>query len=848
MTLQVQVHFEKVNTVAPSLLQPSKQLGSRTPMQLVGMSNLKLNREMYSPRAQSIHRRILIKNFLTMLYQRHPIEWIEDSPVDDKDHWMEQTLSAVGIEEHSDAYQNDYDESGNHNYNNHSDNNHYRSRGPSSGPPVPDRLLSTPSKVTPLPRPASGELPQSLHNYLSNVFDVDWSPDSNNTEDSFYTAKSSSRPASTSSPALASQLSQLSFSSTTPPPASWTVAAERKTRTPRTRSFTSDTGHYINDSPGSLREPFQDGTPQTTFGRQPQQEEYMKSTQTQDDPMPRPRPRIRTQPQLPSTHDTIDYNNYHQAVPISDLKISKSNRTQPVYESTSARLEYQQYQERQKQFVTDDHGEDSKPGSGARGFIKMLSRQGSKKKLTTISAPLPKIASISGPLLLQDIPRHAPVQYPVDTTTGSHRLKVLIAGGNIQGLVLALILHRLNVDILVLERAHSQGVSPGSIVMGSFAVNLLEMLEILAPIANTQELRHLRIWDEHGASQAEVDFSGARERYGHNGLVVNTRELQTTLRDQLPGHCVLDGKSVVDYGQDADGVTVWCEDGSCYRGAILVGCDGRNSTVRRILYEQTQHPPEDEEAVSTADMDRNLAGMTNEIAHDELIDPTTNECIFRQDWGDSQVIIGRSAPFTCWITPMPNERKLSWMISCNHVPGTITDSPSEAVHYSLPSAAMDPAVLQREFVDQVRHFKFPLGGTIGDILDKSDWTEMRRVPNEKHIYHLWHEGRVVLAGEGQGSLQAILDACSLAPLIQRALFGGGELESIDAAFEAYRQERFLIAQDATNGSAGLGRLLSRNQLNSDNFAFEFDFDFDYFPAWLQRIAEIKGELIRLNIH
>ncbi|KAF9308465.1 hypothetical protein BG003_011054 [Podila horticola] len=771
MTLQVQVHFEKVNTVAPSLLQPSKQLGSRTPMQLVGMSNLKLNREMYSPRAQSIHRRILIKNFLTMLYQRHPIEWIEDSPVDDKDHWMEQTLSAVGIEEHSDAYQNDYDESGNHNYNNHSDNNHYRSRGPSSGPPVTDRLLSTPSKVTPLPRPASGELPQSLHNYLSNVFDVDWSPDSNNTEDSFYTAKSSSRPASTSSPALASQLSQLSFSSTTPPPASWTVAAERKTRTPRTRSFTSDTGHYINDSPGSLREPFQD-------------------------------------------------------VPISDLKISKNNRTQPVYESTSARLEYQQYEERQKQFVTDDHGEDSKPGSGARGFIKMLSRQGSKKKLTTISAPLPKIASISGPLLLQDIPRHAPLQYPVgaNTTTGSHRLKVLIAGGNIQGLVLALILHRLNVDVLVLERAHSQGVSPGSIVMGSFAVNLLEMLEILAPIANTQELRHLRIWDEHGASQAEVDFSGARERYGHNGLVVNTRELQTTLRDQLPRHCVLDGKSVVDYVQDADGVTVWCEDGSCYRGAILVGCDGWNSTVRRILYEQTQHPPEDEEAVSTADMNRNLAGMTNEIAHDELIDPTTNECIFRQDWGDSQVIIGRSAPFTCWITPMPNERKLSWMISCNHVPGTITDSPSEAVHYSLPSAAMDPAVLQREFVDQVRHFKFPLGGTIGDILDKSDWTEMRRVPNEKHIYHLWHEGRVVLAGEG------------------------GELESIDAAFEAYRQERFLIAQDATNGSAGLGRLLSRNQLNSDNFAFEFDFDFDYFPAWLQRIAEIKGELIRLNIH
>ncbi|KAG0018283.1 hypothetical protein BGZ82_000488 [Podila clonocystis] len=792
MTLQVQVHFEKVNTVAPSLLQPSKQLGSRTPMQLVGMSNLKLNREMYSPRAQSIHRRILIKNFLTMLYQRHPIEWIEDSPVDDKDHWMEQTLSAVGIEEHSDSCQNNND-NGDYNYNSYKDDN----RGPSSGSSVSDGLLSRPSKVTPLPRPASGELPQSLHNYLSNVFDVDWSPDSNNTEDSFYTAKPSSRPASTSSPALASQLSQLSFSSTTPPPASWTDSDEILDYPPREHhTFGSSV-----DRP-YLAAPFPDYSEQ----------HYPQSLPPPPPPpysrSPSPAPLITSPPSSPPIS------------PNPDLKISKSNRTQPVYESASAKLEYQQYQERQKQFVTDDHDEDSKPGSGARGFIKMLSRQGSRKKVATISAPLPKISSISGPLMLQDIPRQAPLQYPAhnnktstpvtqDTTTGSHRLKVLIAGGNIQGLILALILYRLNVDVLVLERAHSQGVSPGSIVMGSFAVNLLEMLEVLAPIAvNTQELHHLRIWDEYGASQAEVDFSGARERYGHNGLVVNTRELQTILRDQLPGHCVLDGKSVVDYAQDTDGVTVWCEDDSCYRGVILVGCDGQKSTVRRILYEQTQHPPEDEETAPTTGMDHNLAGMTNVFAHDELIDPATNECIFRQDWGDSQVIIGRSAPFT------------------------------------------------REFVDQVRHFKFPLGGTVGDILDKSDWTEMRRVSNERHIYHLWHEGRVVLAGEachslvpygGQGSLQAMLDACSLAPLITRALFGGGDLENIDEAFEAYRQERFLIAQDATNGSAGLGRLLSQHQLSSDNFAFEFDFDFDYFPAWLQRIAEIKGESIRLNI-
>ncbi|KFH69595.1 hypothetical protein MVEG_04401 [Podila verticillata NRRL 6337] len=594
MTLQVHVHFEKVNTVAPSLLQPSKQLGSRTPMQLVGMSNLKLNREMYSPRSQSMHRRIIIKNFLTMLYQRHPIEWIEDSPVDDKDHWMEQTLSAVGIEEHSDPYQNDNDGDYSYNHNNNNYDAHDPYRSPSSNLQVPDGLLLKPSKVTPLPRPVSGELPQSLHNYLSNVFDVDWSPDANITEDSFYT-KSSSRPASTSSPALASQLSQLSFSSTTPPPASWTLATERKTKTPqRTRSFTSNgnVGH-IDNSPGSLmREPSQE-TPRTTnHGRQLQQQEY-RSAQATQDPMPQPRPRIRTHT-LPN-HDTIDYNDDRQAgpgqdansmqttphhyrydtpqhthnhihihihnhnhnhsnddhqdtckhdpsnvlrdslkresvsrsprypksppmVPMlgskrgartpnsstsstsissdlsegsyshprqysedsegpldypprehtfglydrpylaapfpdykeqhypqslpppppppysrspapaplitspppsppimpSDLKISKSNRTRPS-EPTLAKLEYQQYQERQKQFARNDQGEDPKAG-GALGFIKLLSRQGSKKK-ATISAPLSNMSSISGPLLLQDIPR-VPLQYPVSASSG----------------------------------------------------------------------------------------------------------------------------------------------------------------------------------------------------------------------------------------------------------------------------------------------------------------------------------------------------------------------------------------------------------------------------------------------
>lgn len=43
-----------------------------SPMQLVNLSNLKLNNEMFSNRSLSIQKRIQVKNLLTMLYTLHP--------------------------------------------------------------------------------------------------------------------------------------------------------------------------------------------------------------------------------------------------------------------------------------------------------------------------------------------------------------------------------------------------------------------------------------------------------------------------------------------------------------------------------------------------------------------------------------------------------------------------------------------------------------------------------------------------------------------------------------------------------------------------------------------------------
>ncbi|KAG0033610.1 hypothetical protein BGZ81_007868 [Podila clonocystis] len=105
--------------------------GSRTPMQLVTLSNIKLNNDIYSARSLSIHRRVLVKNFLTLLYDSNLMldYWLDDDSYqegvgvgseegapsgqcargregsvpepllgeDEQNGWIEQTLNAAGL-------------------------------------------------------------------------------------------------------------------------------------------------------------------------------------------------------------------------------------------------------------------------------------------------------------------------------------------------------------------------------------------------------------------------------------------------------------------------------------------------------------------------------------------------------------------------------------------------------------------------------------------------------------------------------------------------------------------------------------------------------------------------------
>ncbi|KAF9299718.1 hypothetical protein BGZ74_008728 [Mortierella antarctica] len=201
--------------------------GSRTPMQLITLSNTKLNNDIYSARSLSIHRRVLVKNFLTLLYDSNPMldYWLDDDAYqegvgvgsgegapngqcaighegsvpepllgeDEQNGWIEQTLNAAGLNDDDDD-----DVDGSHRH-------HQKTKD--------EQTTGGNNNSHGASNKKSAELPQFLNSYLSAVFDVDWSVGLPSTEDSLFIQSSLSSSPPVSSPSSLSSPKRISDSS-----------------------------------------------------------------------------------------------------------------------------------------------------------------------------------------------------------------------------------------------------------------------------------------------------------------------------------------------------------------------------------------------------------------------------------------------------------------------------------------------------------------------------------------------------------------------------------------------------------------------------------------------------------
>nr|ACG42893.1 zeaxanthin epoxidase [Zea mays]BBM95905.1 zeaxanthin epoxidase [synthetic construct] len=189
----------------------------------------------------------------------------------------------------------------------------------------------------------------------------------------------------------------------------------------------------------------------------------------------------------------------------------------------------------------------------------------------------------------------APTPTPAAGEAPRKRPRVLVAGGGIGGLVLALAARRKGYDVTVFERdlsaVRGEGQYRGPIQIQSNALAALEAIdmsvaeEVMRVGCVTGDRINGLVDGMSGSWYIKFDtFTPAAERGLPVTRVISRMTLQQILARAVGNDAILNGSHVVDFIDDGSKVTAILEDGRKFEGDLLVGADGIWSKVRKTLF------------------------------------------------------------------------------------------------------------------------------------------------------------------------------------------------------------------------------------------------------------------------
>ena len=168
---------------------------------------------------------------------------------------------------------------------------------------------------------------------------------------------------------------------------------------------------------------------------------------------------------------------------------------------------------------------------------------------------------------------------------------VIIIGGGIGGLTLALSLHQAGIACRVFEAApeiKALGVGVNLLPHGMRELTELGLQETLARVAvETQELRFYNRFGQFIFTEPRGRYAG----YEWPQLSIHRADLHEVLLEtvlaRLGRDAFLTGKKCVSVTEDG---TAKFEDGTTAKGSCVIGCDGIHSTVRKQFF-PAEGPP-----------------------------------------------------------------------------------------------------------------------------------------------------------------------------------------------------------------------------------------------------------------
>ena len=334
---------------------------------------------------------------------------------------------------------------------------------------------------------------------------------------------------------------------------------------------------------------------------------------------------------------------------------------------------------------------------------------------------------------------------------------VLIAGGGIGGLAVAVGLAQKGIRSILLEKASALGEIGAGIQLGPNAFHAFDYLGVGEAARNMAVyVDQLRLMDAMTAEEiCHVDLGEAfRGRFGNPYAVVHRGDLHGVFLKACRDSDLIDlrvSAEVVGYDQDGSSVTARLASGDRVTGSLLIGADGLWSNVRKQV---------------VGDGKPRVSGHTtyrSVIPTDQMPEDLR--------WNAATLWAGVKCHLVHY--PLSGWKVFNLVVTChNDAPEPVAGKP-----VSEEEVMRGFAHIHERALDIIRH------GTNWKL-----WVLCDRDPTER-----WIDGRVVLLGDAahpmlqyfaQGACQAMEDAVCLSHML------GNHAGDHAVALEKYRELRF----------------------------------------------------------
>ncbi|KZL66586.1 FAD binding domain-containing protein, partial [Colletotrichum tofieldiae] len=332
--------------------------------------------------------------------------------------------------------------------------------------------------------------------------------------------------------------------------------------------------------------------------------------------------------------------------------------------------------------------------------------------------------------------------------------RVLIAGGGITGLSLALMLEQAGIDFLVLEGgptiAPQIGAGLAFFPGGARILDQLGLFERLLRISSVFDPMY--DWRPDGTQNVCVQGVSPylEQALGYPVLFLDRQQAVQLLYEGIrQKEKVVPSARVAHIHETPSSVIVTTTAGHSFSGTLLVGCDGVKSTVRSEMWR---------------------LGNASHPGYFGSGGPSEVRCQWRTLFGISAIdTVPRSANLTM------NQDFACALMSRGHYAYLV-------LHMALPKTLVGDEVrpYSADALDEVvkQHWDDPIlkGVTFGDVYAKL--TRKVLVPIQQYVLQKWHFGRVLLLGDavhkthpatGQGAMLCLEDNAVFTNLLVRRL-------------------------------------------------------------------------------